>query len=188
MGINEIAIIIIVYLNLPACNEQEEKKPEVDAVSKKRKASNKQQYPPTKPGDITTGITLWKKICSAGISVGDGDGTKDIAGLSKGEQASLTADARRKAAGIPLPPNFDEAVAMLGQAPIGGLASAVYKQGNAVDGSVQVRKLVQTLSSEIAATKKAVLKVHSPLFVIYHKAFFHQQIFSRLVMKYSLPI
>ena len=40
-----------------------------------------------------------------------------------------------------------------GQAPPQGLASSVYKQ--IADGPVQVRKLIQTLSAEIQATKKA---------------------------------
>ena len=51
---------------------------------------------------------------------------------------------------------------MVGQAPAQGLASSVYKQ--IADGPQQVRKLIQALSAEIQATKKAA-KVTSENFL-----------------------
>ena len=52
----------------------------------------------------------------------------------------------------------------VGQAPAQGLASSVYKQ--IADGPVQVRKLIQTLSAEIQATKKAAKVIWKILIIV----------------------
>lgn len=120
---------------------------QTEGSGKAQKRKGRAAYPATKQGDIESGLSLWKKMCSVGLtSEGTDKARQDLAEgrKSKAEVSKL------------FPPNFDEAVHMLGQAPTGGLASSVYKQ--IADGPQQVRKLMQSLTTELMATKRSVVK------------------------------
>ena len=105
-------------------------------------------HPLTKTGDVENGLKLWKKTCIYGPNVDTDNSTINVTNSSnvsnknkietKQNAVSLT-NANKKVATLTpnnqnvktqnfLPPNLDEAVYMLGQAPSVGLSGSVFKQ------------------------------------------------------------
>jgi hypothetical protein len=105
-------------------------------------------HPLTKFGDVENGLKLWKKTCIHGPNVDtdnssiNATNSSNVSNKNKIETkqniVSLSINNKKVATLTPnnpnvkiqnfLPPNFDEAVYMLGQAPSVGLSGSIFKQ------------------------------------------------------------
>ena len=112
--------------------------------------------------EVEPGIKIWKRLClqstlTASVVPPQAQNQNQQTTKSKqDDKGKKNNNCGSASSGIIAAPSFDEAVSILGLAPVGGVSGSTSKQIN--DTPQEMKKIMQMMLCEIAASKRAALK------------------------------